>query len=399
MKKIFIWGTGKRAEEVFDSLVEEKYLIGFIDSDKRKQNTLWHEKYNIFSPEEAMKKNYGFIIISPREYESILYFCEENNIPNDKVIIYEKLEESNSLIDIRNKKIRILENKCTIYEARLENKKYELGIGEFPIILPAEELLKEIIKKKKSLIRFGDGELEIMCKRERASFQTVNEELVNRLNQVFLSDRENCLIAVANNFGNLDCYTEDGADGIRLYLQGKRTELVNLIGTTRKFYDAYVSRSYLIFKDKEYACKIFDLYKRIWHNRNVIVVEGIYTRTGINNGLFNGAKRVRRILCPAFNAFDKYEQILDSVKKSASLEDLILITLGPTATVLAYDLSCLGYQAIDLGQVDNEYEWYLRKVTKRVYIPGKSVSEIPGYREIEEINSKEYEEQIICKIM
>lgn len=395
---LYIWGTGKRAQEVFDSLVEKKDLIGFIDSDKRKQSVLWYENYKIFAPEEVLERDNMFII-SPKEYESILSFCNENNIPNEKIIIYEELEESNAWLDIRNKKIRILENKCKIYEARLENKEYELGIGEFPIILPAEELLKEIIKKRKSLVRFGDGELEIMCNRERPLFQNANKELANVLNQVFQSKDENCLIAVSNNFGDLDCYTEEAADGIRLYLQGKRTELVNLIGTNRVFYDAYVSRPYLIFKDKEYACKIFELYKRIWYNRNVIVVEGIYTRTGVHNDLLNETKSVRRILCPAFNAFNKYEQILDRINKSASSEDLILITLGPTATVLAYNLSCQGYQAIDLGQIDNEYEWYLRKAPKRVQIPGKMVSELFGNKEVEEINSEEYRRQIICTIL
>ena len=50
---------------------------------------------------------------------------------------------------------------------------------------------------------------------------------------------------------------------------------------------------------------------------------------------------------------------------------MILITLGPTATILAYDLAMQGYQAIDLGQVDNEYEWFLRHATERIVIEGK----------------------------
>lgn len=35
-----------------------------------------------------------------------------------------------------------------------------------------------------------------------------------------------------------------------------------------------------------------------------------------------------------------------------------MISLGPTATVLAYDLFKAGYQAIDFGHVDVEYEWW-----------------------------------------
>ena len=78
---------------------------------------------------------------------------------------------------------------------------------------------------------------------------------------------------------------------------------------------------------------------------------------------------------------------------------MILITLGPTATILAYDLAMQGYQAIDLGQVDNEYEWFLRHATERIVIEGKSVSELAWYRIPEtQIYDDRYETQIIAHV-
>ena len=52
----------------------------------------------------------------------------------------------------------------------------------------------------------------------------------------------------------------------------------------------------------------------------------------------------------------------------------MIACLGPTATVLAYDLGMGGLQTLDVGQIDNEYEWYIRNVQERVEIPGKGVS-------------------------
>ena len=40
------------------------------------------------------------------------------------------------------------------------------------------------------------------------------------------------------------------------------------------------------------------------------------------------------------------------------MEKLILLMLGPTAKVLGFQLSREGYQAIDIGHIDSEYEWY-----------------------------------------
>lgn len=39
------------------------------------------------------------------------------------------------------------------------------------------------------------------------------------------------------------------------------------------------------------------------------MIEGEKSRLGVGNDLFEGAKSIRRILGPAQNAFDKYEEL------------------------------------------------------------------------------------------
>lgn len=79
---------------------------------------------------------------------------------------------------------------------------------------------------------------------------------------------------------------------------------------------------------------------------------------------------------------------------------LILLAIGPISTVLAYDLYKAGYQVIDIGHVDIEYEWYLRNVTTKVKIEGKYVNEIKtGNNDIIDIKDKVYSIQIIAKIL
>ncbi|WP_368268057.1 GT-D fold domain-containing glycosyltransferase, partial [Enterococcus gallinarum] len=48
----------------------------------------------------------------------------------------------------------------------------------------------------------------------------------------------------------------------------------------------------------------------------------------------------------------------------------------PTATILSADLAFLGFQSIDIGHLDLEYEWFLRKDLKRTKIENKYVNEI-----------------------
>ena len=65
--------------------------------------------------------------------------------------------------------------------------------------------------------------------------------------------------------------------------------------------------------------------------------------------------------------------------------------------MLVYDLLQKGYQAIDIGQIDMDYEWYRVGAKKRVPIPDRYVSQLPP-AEIAEVNDREYLEQIIDQI-
>ena len=138
--------------------------------------------------------------------------------------------------------------------------------------------------------------------------------------------------------------------------------------------------------------------KKIWEQKDILIIEGEFSRLGIGNNLFDNTKSIKRIICPAFNAFKVYNKILKFIK-SLKEKRLILIALGPTATILAYDLFKLGYQAIDIGHIDIEYEWFLRKVKRRILIKNKYVNEVIGKNHFTKVNDNRYYNQIISKIL
>ena len=94
-----------------------------------------------------------------------------------------------------------------------------------------------------------------------------------------------------------------------------------------------------------------------------------------------------------------YEEILKEVLKYGE-DKLILLALGPTATVLAYDLYKAGYWAVDIGHVDIEYEWFLRKATEKIKIETKYVNEAKdGEKDIQNIHDEKYESEIVSKLL
>ena len=80
------------------------------------------------------------------------------------------------------------------------------------------------------------------------------------------------------------------------------------------------------------------------------------------------------------------------------IDCLFLVALGPTATVLAYDLTKHGAQAIDIGHLDIEYEWFRARKGIRVPVKYKPFQESPIETAEDIIMPKEYYEQIICNL-
>ena len=75
-------------------------------------------------------------------------------------------------------------------------------------------------------------------------------------------------------------------------------------------------------------------------------------------------------------------------------DSLILIALGPTATLLSYNLAKEGYQALDIGHFDIEYEWFLRGASKKEKIENKYTNEVEGGNSIDDIHNERYNNQI-----
>ena len=121
----------------------------------------------------------------------------------------------------------------------------------------------------------------------------------------------------------------------------------------------------------------FGKVKNIWKNKNIIIVEGEQTRFGVGNDLLENSKSVERIICPSNNAFEIYNKIFKNVKNYAvsKKNTIVLIALGPTASILSFELSDYDIQAIDIGHLDVEYQWFKKSANTKIPLVGKIVNE------------------------
>lgn len=267
---------------------------------------------------------------------------------------------------------------------------------QIPQIASIEETIQKIVREGCSVSRFGDGEI-LLTNNKAIGFQKADSKLGERLKEVLQSNADGHIVCLSDTFTDIYRYNRKARRFWRthFFIYGHIWD--NLLIPNKQYYNTFVTRPYMDFAQKTQCGKWFHDMQAIWQNRNIIFIEGEKSRLGVGNDLFHNAKSIKRILCPPTSAFDKYDSIINEAVKQ-SKDVLFLIALGPTATVLAYDLHKKGYQAIDVGHVDIEYEWWRMNAKRKVKIQNKYVNEAVGGN-IVSVAGEEYESQIIAKIL
>ena len=311
------------------------------------------------------------------------------------------LEQQKADLDEKSGRLEELWRFESINRWRIDSLPYELQDPDYvsdvfkPHILSAAETRKEIIHGHKSIARLGDGEFAAISGMQRWNFQGVSDTLSQRLREVLQEETEGLLVGLNPTFYmNLADVPELEADGVRAYMRPQvRRQHAALLDRNRQYANALFHN---IYSEKD-----VNELREIWKDRDCILIEGEHTGSGVGNDLFEGCASLGRILCPAENAFDHYERILQAAAEQPK-DRLMLLALGPTATVLAYDLCRFGYQAVDIGHMDLIYEKYRSGLSDlyQVKIPYKycSADERIRGREIPEIEEPEYLAQVIERI-
>lgn len=262
-----------------------------------------------------------------------------------------------------------------------------------PRVLSIGETLEYIVSNRCSAIRFGDGEMAII-RGFSIAFESFSQELSTRLTQALTSNLKNCLVCIPDVFEDLDQYTSKAASFFKVELGRTRRKWSQLLSKDQVYGNSFLSRPYIDRADKTNCKQHFDKAKEMWKESNVWIVEGMQSRLGVGNDLFSNCQSVKRILCPATNAFSRYDKILSKCRNIPK-DELVLVALGPCAKVLVYDLARADYQAIDIGHIDIEYEWFLSGSLSKTTITGKYVNEVRSGRSPQNIEDPKYHSEII----
>lgn len=264
-------------------------------------------------------------------------------------------------------------------------------------VLSIDQSLDYLLEKGASVVRFGDGEMDLVAGRSIV-YQDFDPELSARLREIMsMESNERLMICLPDVFTGLERYSIDAQNFWSLNHLPHFLEKYKNICRAPWYGSTFISRPYIDLEDKTPSAGYFAKLKQLWQDKDLLIVEGLTSRSGVGNDLFDGARSIKRIICPSRNAYSKLEDIKQAVREHAD-NRLILTMLGPTAKVLVYDLVQEGYRALDIGHIDSEYEWFQMGARHKVKLSHKHTAEHNFDQDIEFRDDQAYDSQIVANL-
>ena len=215
---------------------------------------------------------------------------------------------------------------------------------KYPLVKNIDETIGKIIEGKYSIARFGDGEFYLSMGRP-IGFQEADRSLQKKMVAILKSGSTNkCLVAIPEfRITHLTPFW-------------KRFWYENIEGITSFFKPGEVYYNQSI--TREGSVLQMQQLKKVWQGRNVIFVLGKGGRFNIRHELFDNIVGSEIIYGDSKNAWKNYASVVSEVRQKAVRTDnpIVICALGPTATVLAFELGNEGIQTMDIGHLTNVYD-------------------------------------------
>lgn len=254
-------------------------------------------------------------------------------------------------------------------------------------VYSVDETIEQLLTTKKSLVRFGDGEIT-MIRGRSLQLQNTDSMLIEDLKRILQYDYEDLMVAVPDIFDGVEQYQEKSRQFWKDHLLFSRRVYEKYCRKDRIYCNTSVSRCYYAYEDKSCCGGWFEKIRKIWEGQHIVIVEGNRSHSGVGNDLFSKAASIERIIGPASNAYKKLDELEAECLKYPK-DRLFLVALGAAAKPLAESLYLKGYRVVDIGNLDMEYEWFLQKAESKVKLKKHEL-------ETEEENRKAgYEEYLI----
>ncbi len=229
------------------------------------------------------------------------------------------------------------------------------------------ESIKKIIDERISISRFGDGEFFHLFNdnyNNSSGRQKCSKEIKKKLEIIINSNSENLMVCISGFLAEdkqIDEYYKDYSNYMKNFIK-KTLKKINSKYPLLKdkiFYSAEITR----ITNSNYDNEIVELFDKYFSCNDFVFIGNKMVIKLIKQKFIDKFKSIKFIEVKKKDAYKDYDEIKDSILKYDN-NNIFLLAIGITATILAFDLSKIGYIGVDIGH----YFELLDKRNKRLKI-------------------------------
>lgn len=228
-----------------------------------------------------------------------------------------------------------------------------------------KETMDLVLERKMSIARIGDGEFSMIMGRKMV-WNRFDDKLSKRLAEICSSGTTDKCVVCLNSLGVFSNMHNESSQWFVRYALNNIEDILSLIkfSELNPYGNAY---AWLIYCEEKMPLSLLNKnnthfftrpnetsiakIRTFFSGRNILFVcnrDSLVLQDDKNLKLFCGAKKQDFCFVPPKDAFNEYERILSEIK-SHDTDWLVYMEAGAVATLLAVDLSEIGYQALDMG--------------------------------------------------
>lgn len=219
-----------------------------------------------------------------------------------------------------------------------------------PRVLDEWQTLRTVVNTRCSLARIGDGEIKLMLEHS-CKGQQADPGLGKQLRRIAERGSDDAvLVGIPRVYGSALRNHHKAA-----FWDRYATEERSAFYRGRLYHSSFVTRPdhFPVLDCPEF----WALWRSIWQDRPVLYVKGCTTPEPRVPEMLDNACLVDPMPAPPRDAWAAHDALLADCRTWAAAhgDGVVVLCLGPTATVLAAELGRLGHQACDLGHAPSYY--------------------------------------------
>lgn len=238
------------------------------------------------------------------------------------------------------------------------------GIQEIRVARSVDERSTVLsVLRGRSIARFGDSELlhaylNWSPHRFQEPHPALSRELLHTIDQADEVDAAGCIVAMpwVTTRPHWQWVWSKVSDFHREHLRA----------TKCTFGDTHCTRPQSFFKFED----IGSLWSDCWPKRRVTIITGSRSRFEPTDALFGSAGQISMLDSAApTNAYSSLHRLTREALGKRSNTDVYVISLGPTGTILARDLTLAGCVALNIGHLPNSLAHVNRAAPRHEDLP------------------------------